>query len=631
VNPFLCVIDLHGTPLGTDALAAALPGLVGGDGRVGAVLHGSWAAAWVPSAALDRPAVAHRGSIVAVGNVRLSNRAALQAEPGARALTDLELVIERYAARGSACARELVGDFAFVLWDLRRGVAFAARDALGVKSLFYQRKGDRLTIASHVECFEQGDYDPEYLGQFLLGMPTGTDHTAFRNVTRLGAGNWLTVEAGRVRTEPYWSPTEFVPAVAAGDEQEAAAEFRRLFTAGVAAQLDDDVQTWAFLSGGLDSSSNVSVAAQLASAGAARPLAGTLTVVDSLTDGDETRFSNAVLGQYPNRNEQVVDYWAWQDDGEAFAALGEPHAFLPFSARDRQLNRVLREAGAGAVLSGIGSDQYLAGPPLYLADYVARGQWRTAARLVTDLAVSSRQSFWGLGWRNAIMPLLPRSAQQRWQEPGSGLPGWFAPRFVSQFGLWEKLTRIDVPPTGGGIWADQVAAEVGSIQMILEPAELHRGVELRYPFLHRPLVEFALALPPTLRARPGESKWVLREGLRGILPERVRARKGKGAIGARLLWSLNQESPTLRKLIRHSHLAELGCVNREQLAAGFEQAVTGNTRATGFLLATLALETWLAVRSGWWGRNRVRSQFTRLPSHAGSRSLEESSYEAAVC
>src|SRR5262249_18243412 len=165
---------------------------------------------------------------------------------------------------------------------------------------------------------------------------------------------------------------------------------------------------------------------------------------------------------------------------------------------------------------------------------------------------------------------------------------------------WERLTRIDVPRTGGGLWADQVAAEVASIQMILEPAVFHQGVELRYPFLHRPLVEFALALAPTLRARPGESKWGLREGLRGILPARVRARKGKGAIAARLLWSLNQESATLRKLIRDSHLAALGCVDRERLAAGFEQAVAGNTRATCLMLVTLALETWLAVRSGWW-------------------------------
>src|SRR6185295_10589772 len=103
-----------------------------------------WAAAWVPSATQSRPAVAHRGSIVAVGTVRLANRTELQSKSNVSGLSDLELVIERYAARGSACARELIGDFAFVLWDLRQGVAFAARDALGVKSLFYQRTGDRL-------------------------------------------------------------------------------------------------------------------------------------------------------------------------------------------------------------------------------------------------------------------------------------------------------------------------------------------------------------------------------------------------------------------------------------------------------------------------------------------------------
>ncbi len=631
MNPFICVIDLNGTALGTDALAAALPGLSGGIGRIGAVLHGPWAAAWVPFAELGRPAVAHRGNIVAVGDVRLSNRKALLAELGTSApLTDLELVIERYLARGPASARDLIGDFSFVLWNLEERTAFAARDALGVKSLFYQRKGDRLTIASNIECLEQGDYDPDYFGQFLTGMPTRTTRTAFREAARLGAGTMLTVHRGRLTTEAYWSATEFAPTLDSIDEPAAVGEFRRLFTDGVAAQLDDGVPTWAFLSGGLDSSSNVCVAAELAKAGAVQPLSGTATVVDSLTDGDETRFSDAVLNAYPHRNEQVLDYWAWQPDGQPFPTHGEPHPFLPFTARDRELNRILRAAGATAVLSGFGSDHYLAGPPLYLADYVARGRLREAARLLTAVAVSSRQSFWGLGFRNAIYPLLPRRLQHRWQEEGSALPSWIDPQFADQFGLADRLRRLDVPTTGAGIYADQVAAEVGCIEMVLEPSVYREGIEIRYPFLHRPLVEFALVLPPTLRARPGATKWVLREALQGVLPEKVRARKGKGAIAARFLWSLNQEAPMLRRLIRHSHLAEIGCIDASKLAQSFDRAVAGDTEATGMLLVTLALETWLAMRSGWWGRNSVRSQFNRLPSNAGSRSLEESLYEAAI-
>ena len=104
--------------------------------------------------------VAHRRHVVGVGDVRLANRSTLKpAAAGRDQVTDLDLVIDRYLARGPAGVSDLVGDFAFVLWDLERGTAFAARDAIGVKPLFYQRRGDRLTIASSISCLEPGDYD----------------------------------------------------------------------------------------------------------------------------------------------------------------------------------------------------------------------------------------------------------------------------------------------------------------------------------------------------------------------------------------------------------------------------------------------------------------------------------------
>ncbi|HKI82186.1 MAG TPA: asparagine synthase-related protein, partial [Pseudodesulfovibrio sp.] len=143
------------------------------------------------------------------------------------------------------------------------------------------------------------------------------------------------------------------------------------------------------------------------------------------------------------------------------------------------------------------------------------------------------------------------------------------------------------------------------------------------PFLHRPLVELALQLPVSLRMRPGAKKWILRESLRDVLPEAIRTRPGKGGIGGRVAWSFHHERRLLRGLILDSHLADLGCVDRQALASAFDHAASGQTSSVVHLMFTLALETWLAVRSGWWAANAPRLQSRGTPFTASQSTRKE--------
>lgn len=345
MNPFMCVVDLSGDTVGIDALVAALPAVGRAGEQTEVMLHGAWGAAWVPAESFGRPAIAHRDGILALGSARITNRAALRPGGSRTGGGDLELIIERYLEHDTAGFRDVVGDFAVVLWDTRAHRLVAVRDALGVKTLFYQRTGNRLVVGSHLECFESARYDRSFLGDMLLGLRRGTERTVFADVTRLLPGTSLTADALGVRTRRYWDPAEFVAADAVPSEREAIAEFRRLFREAVLAQLDDGVSTWAQLSGGLDSSSVVAMAQGLAREGLVAPLAGTQTVVDSLAEGDETRYSDAVVRQYGLRNERIADYAAWQDDGQPPPDFSDPRLFLPFYARDRALRDVVRNAG----------------------------------------------------------------------------------------------------------------------------------------------------------------------------------------------------------------------------------------------------------------------------------------------
>jgi len=175
-------------------------------------------------------------------------------------------------------------------------------------------------------------------------------------------------------------------------------------------------------------------------------------------------------------------------------------------------------------------------------------------------------------------------------------------RFVRRLELPGRLPLVRrlAAPRRGSRFAHQVAAELEGLPGFLERGPFEEGIEMRYPFLHRPLVEHALRLPPPLRIRPTRGKHVLREAMRGILPEEVRTRRGKGGIDARLLWALHRERARLDGLLRDPEIARRGWVRAGALRAATEQARQGEVHSLPFLLCSLSLETWLAVRSGRW-------------------------------
>jgi asparagine synthase (glutamine-hydrolysing) len=132
---------------------------------------------------------------------------------------------------------------------------------------------------------------------------------------------------------------------------------------------------------------------------------------------------------------------------------------------------------------------------------------------------------------------------------------------------------------------------------------LEDTLDVRHPYLYRPLVEFALGLPPEFCARPYARKWILREAMRGILPEAVRTRVGKGAVFGRLAWSLAAQRALLDPLTKDSILEDLGVIDGGKLRAAFMAAPherDGRVKLHAAVQHTLAIEAWLQLRSGRW-------------------------------
>lgn len=557
------------------------------------------------------PGIVRLGPVVGIGVARLDNRAEVArwcpSSDGGE--SDLALAV-RYVARDlGARVGKLLGDFAFVVWDPTCRTLLAARDTFGVRKLFHaDLSADVMAFASHASLLATGrEYDLEFLSQRVAQVRPDADRTVYRGVAAVPPASLVSIRGARRTSLTYWTAADAqsmeAPTLDAGQLCE---RFRALLIEAVQVRLSGG-ETWSHLSGGLDSSSVVSIAQTLALRGAvAHGLAGTVTYTDSLgTGADEREYSDAVVAAYGVRNELVPHR------GHAAALLEDPPVLdqpnLPFTmaVRDRAAGRVVAGTGGRVLLTGEGGDSLVAGTMFFFADWMTSGRLRQAVKEMAHRSALGRVSFWKLAYENALLPAMPRSLRRMLTRAKVGsIPPWIPRVVVERFGLVSRSMLDDVygGPLGGK-YAHAVAATIAAIPLSTVLGPLDDLVDLRHPYLHRPLVELALSLPPELCVRPHARKWILREAMRGILPEAVRTRVGKGALDGLNLWSLVHDRPRVDGLLRDPMLAQLGCIELPVLRRILDDVRSGRASHEGWrdLINTmLDVEMWLQLRAGRW-------------------------------
>lgn len=554
-----------------------------------------------------RPSVVRWHSYLGVGVMRLDNRAEMARWAGSNDanVSDLELTLRVVAAHGARYLPSVLGDFAFVMYDLARHQVFGARDAFGVKRLYYTEDQDLCAFGSRAEALAQSDqFDLRSLVELVSVSRQSGDRTVYAGVHAVPAGHMVMLRECGLHLEEFWSAERFEPApVPVRQERQCYETFRHLFAEAVRLRLTGSRDTWAQLSGGLDSSSVVSMAQHLAMEGAVRHgVAGTLSWVYRWSpDSDERVYSNVVAEHYRVSNQVLVDDWWWKDDHREPPLTDEPGPEYPLFARERRTREFLRGTGGRVLLTGFGSDHYLLGNMFFFADWIAKGRALEAIREMLRRSALGRVSFWQLAYRNALLPLLP-SAFRRLLVPAQAMPTWIPKHVAKQVGVRHRSSAEDYAGAIGKKYVGLLHANMRSMPFTLgRHSIVEDEIEVRHPFLYRPLVEFSLKLPSEMCIRPHARKWVLREAMRGILPDPIRGRVGKGVNPGCILQSLRHERRRLDGMLRDPLLAQLGCVDATRLRAAYARAIeTGEKNLVAATLYTLAVETWLQVRSGRW-------------------------------
>jgi asparagine synthase (glutamine-hydrolysing) len=558
-----------------------------------------------------QPLIDETGAVCLALDGRVDNRDALTAalrgrDARLRTCTDAELVLHAYTAWGEDGLARIVGDFALAIWDGRRRRLLCARDPLGIRPLFYRVDGGAFVWGSELRqllAAPSGRPQPNdgVIGEYLSNRLVTLDETLYRGILRVPPGHLLTVEDGRIRTRRYWD-ADPRREVRHRDDAEYAEHFLEIFREAVRCRLRSVGPTAVFLSGGLDSSSIVGVAAALVREGrVAGDAFETYTLDFTHPAADERRWVDDVARTCG------IPVHRFSPDRHALPTLADEVAALqdfpdmPTTHPWGLLYDAARARGSRAAIWGYGGDEWLAGTPTHGADLLRGLRLPALVRQVrADLRACRALGGPPVGlvdaFRWCVHPLVPEAAKRLVRRVcRRDVPPWIAPAFARRVGLQERLAPALVAPAFPTRAQREIYRQLRSGWSVAEYEmvdrfESRRSMESRHPFNDLRLIEFALALPEDQRWRGAETKVILRRAARDLLPPSVAGRRDKGDFS--YLFARSIERTLAVGDDQRLRLAADGFLRHDAVTRMSRRLRDGDSRLLGPLWMILATERW---------------------------------------
>ena len=429
------------------------------------------------------------------------------------------------------------GSYTAALWTDDGGKFTALRDHFGSRPLFYHRSSARLAVATEIPPLlalpgVSRDIDQRRVAEHLVMEIEEAEGTLFAAVRRVPAGSYLEVQDGDVRIERYWYPGSH-PAVDL-EPTECASMFRTALDRAVARRTQDG-RVAVCLSGGLDSSS----LAALIATGTEDPVAITARYPRAVLS-DESRYAKAVLAMHPALRPHSVFPGEHAPLFQPPVPRGQEPIWNPQYALHGSVANAALEMGYSAVIDGSGGDEVVGYGLLRLVELARSARLPTLARelsQLTDVTGGPARSY----VREVVLPgTLPEGlrplirAMRRpitlWAPHALPLEPGFARRINADEWRRARLTRPLDRTAAGQLKNYFLSARM---PFVLEQAHAlgqAKGVDFRFPFLDRDLLELSIALPSSTKLRNGWTRWILREAIKDLLPSEIAWRPDKGSL-----------------------------------------------------------------------------------------------------
>jgi asparagine synthase (glutamine-hydrolysing) len=477
-----------------------------------------------------------------VADARIDNRVELQRRLRGHVQqpldTDADLILGAYERWGKDSPAYLFGDYGFAIWDGERNELFVVRDHVGVRPVFFARRPGGVLVASSLAAVlaahgDQPALDEEYLAGYLAVMPP-PERTLWAGVERLPAGHSLRVVDGRCATTERW----WTPPLEQLDQsiEETVEQVRDTFDEAVRCRLRTPDGVSCDISGGFDSSTVTATAARMGVEPNAVGLA-----FRANPEADETRYQHAVADHLHLDLElieadelDVIGPWT-------FAATHREPLYAVDASDSAAIYDWVAARSCSVSISGIGGDEAFSGVGVSAVDLAAGGQLRAALNVASRAGMSPVSAVtWitstlfreaavalteqaGDHWPGGpARPAMARARERSFHRSYPWLTAWpptmrnrnSRNRQVSR-ATWNRL-RYYV----GSLWGPPAYELTGTVAA-------ERGVEVRYPFLDRRLIELVLRLPESQVRWRGQFRGLHRKAFGPWLPPAVITRTDK--------------------------------------------------------------------------------------------------------
>jgi asparagine synthase (glutamine-hydrolysing) len=557
----------------------------------------------------EQPMRSDDGDTILVFNGEIYNYAEVREELKARghrfsSRSDTEVVLKAFLEWDTGCLARLRGMFGLALWTESRRRLVLARDRMGIKPLYYCRRGDDIYFASELKAiFVHPDVDRaislEGLNCYLRLNYVPAPHTLVRDIVKLLPGQFLVWENGRVQTESYWQCMP-APLPAHITLEEAKQQLDNLLQHSVKEHLVSDVPLGVWASGGIDSSTILHYAA------AASPARlKTFSITFKGRSFDESRYIREVAHLYGTDHTEfdlspgaelvdAIQQFAYYSDEPSADAGSLPVWFLSKMSR-RQVT---------VALSGEGADELFGGYLTYRADRYAR-----LARAVPALprrAAASAVSLWPVSDDKISFEyklkrflegslLSPEEAHIFWN--GTFSDGELRAFFLKADAEPMRRLLADVPPAAAGLdrflLFDQRYYLPDDILYKVDRMSMAHSMEVRPPFLDHRIVEFAAALPQHYKIRGSELKFILRELMKGKLPRSILYRKKTGFDIPAHDWFRGLLKPLLFETVTQAAVEQTGLFRWQEIEAVIRDHLEKRANLGYHLWGLMILFLWL--------------------------------------
>ncbi len=558
------------------------------------------------------------GAVVIVFNGEIYNfrelRGQLESEGyGFRGHSDTEVLLALYRAHGEAMLSLLNGIFALAIYDQAEQTLFLACDAMGVKPLYFNEGRDGFVFASELKALVAcgsvaASLDMPALLRYLgfLWSPGGA--TPFKGVSRLGPGEALQVKDGRIVRRWRWAGSTWAVAPLVIDQVEAIRLVQEGLRTAVHRQMVADVPVGAFLSGGLDSSAVVAMAREVS------PDIDCFTIdtgaVRDAGVANDLPYARQVAKHLGVRLHEIkVDSSRMAADLERMVIqLDEPLAD-PAPLNVLYISQLARQHGVKVLLSGAGGDDLFTGYRRHRALMLERyWAWMPGVARQSLRNMTSRFDQGGALGRRLAKAFAHAGLPQDqrlvgyflWADPARVL-GLFAPEHravlageVMAAPLEDYLGTLPpgLSPLQRMLALEQRFFLTDHNLLYTDKMSMAAGVEVRVPFLDNDLVRLANALPPGLKQRGAEGKWVLKKAMEPYLPHEVIYRPKTG-FGAPLRhWLRHELREWVGDILSAETLRRRGLFDPKAVAALVADDQAGRVDAAYTILGLVCIEIW---------------------------------------